>query len=241
MNAKGFFITGTDTEVGKTLIAAALILKLQDLGQKTIGFKPVAAGVKEVDGKLLNDDIETLLKISRLVNPELKEHDICPYILSEPAAPHLVANKLGVFLDTKVMLEGYESILTKVDSVVVEGAGGFLVPINEQYTLGDLAKELNLPVILVVNIKLGCINHTLLSIEAIQSKGLSIFGWVANLGQRASEYSTENIESLERILQLNYGVSLIGKVPFLGDLNSEGLYSEECLHLVKQHLHLPIN
>ena len=80
MNAKGFFITGTDTEVGKTLIAAALILKLQDMGQKTIGFKPVAAGLKEVDGKLLNDDIETLLKISRLVNPELNEQDICPFI-----------------------------------------------------------------------------------------------------------------------------------------------------------------
>ena len=139
------------------------------------------------------------------------------------------------------MLESYKSILTKAESVVVEGAGGFLVPVNEKYTLGDFAKELNLPVILVVNIKLGCINHALLSIEAIQSKGLSVFGWVANLSQKASEYSTENIESLERILQLNYGVNLIGKVPFLEDLNSESLYSDACLNLVKQHLHLPIN
>ena len=241
MNTKGFFITGTDTEVGKTLIAGALILKLQEMGQKTIGFKPVAAGLKEVNGKLLNDDIETLLKISRLVNPELNEQDICPYILHEPAAPHLVAKKLGLFLDPKVMLESYKSILTKAESVVVEGAGGFLVPVNEKYTLGDFAKELNLPVILVVNIKLGCINHALLSIEAIQSKGFSVYGWVANLSQKASEYSTENIESLERILQLNYGVNLIGKVPFLEDLNSESLYSDACLNLVKQHLHLPIN
>ena len=241
MNTKGFFITGTDTEVGKTLIAGALILKLQELGQKAIGFKPVAAGLIEIDGKLLNDDIETLLKISRLVNPDLNEQDICPYILQKPAAPHLVAKNLGIFLDPKVMLEGYKRILTKADSVVVEGAGGFLVPVNEKYTLGDFAKELNLPVILVVNIKLGCINHALLSIEAIQSKGLSVFGWVANLSQKASEYSTENIESLERILQLNYGVNLIGKVPFLEDLNSESLYSDACLNLVKQHLHLPIN
>ena len=201
----------------------------------------MAAGLKEIDGKLLNDDIETLLKISRLVNPDLNEQDICPYILQKPAAPHLVAKNLGIFLDPKVMLEGYKRILTKADSVVVEGAGGFLVPVNEKYTLGDFAKELNLPVILVVNIKLGCINHALLSIEAIQSKGLSVFGWVANLSQKASEYSTENIESLERILQLNYGVNLIGKVPFLEDLNSESLYSDACLNLVKQHLHLPIN
>jgi dethiobiotin synthetase len=240
MNAKGFFITGTDTEVGKTLIAGALILKLQELGQKTIGFKPVAAGLKEIDGKLLNDDVETLLKISRRVNPELNEQDICPYILHEPAAPHLVAKKLGVFLDPKLMLEGYKRIISKADFVVVEGAGGFLVPVNEHYTLGDFAKELHLPVILVVNIKLGCINHALLSIETIQTKGLSVFGWVANLSQKATEYSDENIESLERILQLNYGVSLIGKIPFLEDLSSEGLYSEECLNLVKQHLHLSI-
>ena len=201
----------------------------------------MAAGLKEIDGKLLNDDIETLLKISRLVNPDLNEQDICPYILQKPAAPHLVAKNLGIFLDPKVMLEGYKRILTKADSVVVEGAGGFLVPVNEKYTLGDFAKELNLPVILVVNIKLGCINHALLSIEAIQSKGLSVFGWVANLSQKASEYSTENIESLERILQLNYGVSLIGKIPFLEDLSSEGLYSDACLNMVKQHLHLPTN
>ena len=201
----------------------------------------MAAGLKEIDGKLLNDDIETLLKISRLVNPDLNEQDICPDILQKPAAPHLVAKNLGIFLDPKVMLEGYKRILTKADSVVVEGAGGFLVPVNEKYTLGDFAKELNLPVILVVNIKLGCINHALLSIEAIQSKGLSVFGWVANLSQKASEYSTENIESLERILQLNYGVSLIGKIPFLEDLSSEGLYSDACLNMVKQHLHLPTN
>ena len=238
MTTKGFFITGTDTEVGKTLIAGAFILKLQESGIKTLGYKPVAAGVHEVNGTLINDDVETLLKISRRVDPQLTHQNICPFILPEPAAPHLVAQKIGLHLDPKVMLDGFSALLQHSEQVVVEGAGGFLVPINEEYTLGDLAKELDVPVILVVSIQLGCINHTLLTIEAIQKKGLKVVGWVSNLKQKASEFSDENIQTIEKILRLRYGVSLIGQVPYLENLADGNLYSDESLDTVKHHLSL---
>jgi dethiobiotin synthetase len=215
MNPNGFFVTGTDTEVGKTLVAAALILKLQEQGIRAVGYKPVAAGLKEINGELVNDDVETLLMVSRRVDPSLTVNDICPYLLSEPAAPHLVAEKHGISLNIDVMLEGYKKLIQRFDTVVVEGAGGFLVPINENHTLGDFAKELNLPVLLVVNIKLGCINHTLLTIEVMRKRGLTVHGWMSNNCQPKSAFSNENTLTLINILKKNYGVQILGQFPYL--------------------------
>ena len=227
MSHQGFFITGTDTEVGKTLVAAALILKLQAQGLRAVGFKPVAAGLKELDGQLINDDVETLLRVSQRVDSKLTTQDICPFLLPEPAAPHLVAKKHGIHLSKGIMLERFEALANQYDIVIVEGAGGFLVPINDNYTMGDLAKELQLPVILVVNIKLGCINHALLSIEAIHRKGLKVHGWISNMCQPATEFSHENITSIEKMLHLNYGVNMLGQIPYLENISKDGIYSDE--------------
>jgi dethiobiotin synthetase len=229
MSYSGFFVTGTDTEVGKTLVAGALIIKLQSMGIKAIGYKPVVAGMHEVDGNLINEDIETLLLASQRVIPELKSSDICPYFLKAAAAPHLVALKEGMTLDMSVMIEQYKLLQEKAHSIVVEGAGGFLVPINEESTLGDFAQAIKLPVILVVNIKLGCINHALLTSEAIARRGLQVFAWVANSTQPENEYTHQNIETLKTLLFNKHQAYLLGHLPFVNNVSNQGIYNMEVL------------
>jgi dethiobiotin synthetase len=229
MSYTGFFVTGTDTEVGKTLVTGALIVKLQSMGINAIGYKPVVAGMREVEGNPINEDIETLLLASQRVFPELKSSDICPYFLKDAAAPHLVALKEGITLDMTVMIEQYKLLQEKTDSIVVEGAGGFLVPINEESTLGDFAQVIKLPVILVVNIKLGCINHALLTAEAIERRGLQIFAWVANSTHPENEYTHQNIETLKALLFKKHQTFLLGHLPFLNTISIQGFYNLDLL------------
>ena len=195
-NNRGFFITGTDTEVGKTLIASALILKIKALApnQTVMGFKPVVAGTSQsAAGLTVNEDLESLKLASGYPG---NASDLCPYLLPTPAAPHLVAKSMGVTLELATMLSAYESMRAQADWIVVEGAGGFLVPINEEQDLGDLAQSLQLPVILVVGVRLGCINHALLSAAAIAQRGLTLAGWVANTMDADMPYLHENIDTL---------------------------------------------
>ena len=229
MKSNSFFITGTDTEVGKTLIASALILKLQESGLKTVGYKPVAAGMHENNGNWINDDVENLLKVSQRVAPELQTKDICQYILKQPAAPHLVAKNEGIHLDMQAMIDWYHALQNKFDSVVVEGAGGFLVPIDEHQNLGDFAQAINLPVILVVNIKLGCINHALLTAESIVSRGLKLFAWVANSTQPENEYTLSNIETLQTQLLKKFNAHLMCHIPFNPAIASQEGYALDLL------------
>ena len=229
MSYTGFFVTGTDTEVGKTLVTGALIVKLQSMGLNAIGYKPVVAGMREVEGNLINEDIETLLMASQRAIPELTASDICPYFLKDAAAPHLVAVNEGMTLDMTVMIEQYKLLQEKTGSIVVEGAGGFLVPINEESTLGDFAQAIKLPVILVVNIKLGCINHALLTAEAIERRGLQIFAWVANSTQPENEYTHQNIETLKALLFKKYQAFLLGHLPFLNTISIQGFYNLDLL------------
>ena len=193
---RGFFITGTDTEVGKTLIASALILKIKALApnQTVIGFKPVVAGTSQSSaGLTVNEDLESLKLASGYPG---NASDLCPYLLPTPAAPHLVSKSMGVTLELSTMLSAYQRIRTQADWIVVEGAGGFLVPINEEQDLGDLAQALQMPVILVVGLRLGCINHALLSVSAIAQRGLMLAGWVANTIDADMPYLNENIDAL---------------------------------------------
>jgi dethiobiotin synthetase len=193
---RGFFITGTDTEVGKTLIASALILKIKALvpNQTVMGFKPVVAGTSQsAAGLMVNEDLESLKLASGYLG---NASDLCPYLLPTPAAPHLVAKSMGVTLELSTMLSAYEDMRAQVDWIVVEGAGGFLVPINQEQDLGDLAEALQMPVILVVGLRLGCINHALLSVGAIAQRGLTLAGWVANTIDADMPYLHENIDTL---------------------------------------------
>ena len=195
-NNRGFFITGTDTEVGKTLIASALILKIKALApnQTAMGFKPVVAGTSQSPaGLTINEDLESLKLASGYPG---NASDLCPYLLPTPAAPHLVAKSMGVTLELSIMLAAYERIRVQADWIVVEGAGGFLVPINEKQDLGDLAQALQMPVILVVGLRLGCINHALLSVAAIAKRGLTLAGLVANTIDADMPYLHENIDTL---------------------------------------------
>jgi dethiobiotin synthetase len=221
LRKRGFFITGTDTEVGKTLIASALILKIKALApnQTVMGFKPVVAGISQSpSGIAVNEDLESLKLASGYPG---NATDLCPYVLPTPAAPHLVANSMGVTLELSTMLSAYEVISTKADWIVVEGAGGFLVPINEEQDLGDLAEGLQMPVILVVGLRLGCINHALLTVAAIAQRGLTLAGWVANTLDADMPYLQENIDTLRARIQ----------APLLGIVNT---LSAECRHQSNQ-------
>jgi len=216
-NNRGFFITGTDTEVGKTLIASALILKIKALApnQTVMGFKPVVAGTNQSSADLtVNEDLESLKLASGYSG---NASDLCPYLLPTPAAPHLVAKSMGITLKLSTMLSAYEGMRAQADWIVVEGAGGFLVPINEEQDLGDLAQALQMPVILVVGLRLGCINHALLTVAAIAQRGLTLAGWVANTIDEDMPYLQENIDTLQARIE----------APLLGIVN---ILPAQCRH-----------
>jgi dethiobiotin synthetase len=232
----GFFVAGTDTEVGKTLVSGALILKLRELGKEAIGFKPVVAGTYPgQNGQPLNEDLETLRIASNL---QQGQSSICPYILDTPAAPHLVAKAKGIRLELETMLKAYKDLQQGKGCVVVEGAGGFLVPINDQQDLGVFAQQIQLPVILVVGMKLGCINHALLTVEAIRARKLVIAGWIGNTLNQEMGLLTENIETLQSRISAPL-LGLIPKLPTNIQKLSNEPYSLEALKFAAQHIQLP--
>jgi dethiobiotin synthetase len=205
----GFFVTGTDTEVGKTLISGALITHLKKQHPVVAGFKPVVAGMNLIDGKMGNEDILALASVMTY-KPQDNFLDICPYQLTTPAAPHLVAKESDVHLDYSVMLNAFKAVREKSDAIVVEGVGGFKVPFHDGKTSADFAQDMGLPIVLVVGMRLGCINHALLTVEAIQARGLRLAGWVANtIGPMT--LLQENIATLESLIP----APLMGVIPEL--------------------------
>ena len=234
--AKGYFVTGTDTEVGKTLVSGALILKLREAGFISLGFKPVAAGCyQDAQGNMLNEDVETLRLASGL---EAGQLELCPYLLEMAVAPHLAAEKQQQQLNLDTITQTYQQICKQGDAVIVEGAGGFLIPINAQEDLGDLAQSLNLPIVLVVGMKLGCINHALLTCEAIKSRQLKIAGWIANTLSVEMPLLNENIQTLISKIPAPF----LGCIPTLPETlqkPNNAPYSIAALTFAAQHLSLP--
>lgn len=191
-----YFIIGTDTNVGKTYVASALVRHFADAGLKTIGMKPIASGCEQnPQGELLNDDVLALTAAS---NVHASLDLINPYCFAPAIAPHIAAEQAGVAMQLDVIADAYQQLKSLAEVVIVEGAGGFLVPINEQQTLADLAVKLELPIILVVGMKLGCINHALLTVEAILARGLELAGWVANEIEPNMPRFEENLTSLQQ-------------------------------------------
>ena len=226
----GFFVTGTDTEVGKTLISGALITQLKQQHAVVAGFKPVVAGMNLIAGKMCNEDI---LALSSAMNYKPKEDylDICPYQLSTPAAPHLVAKEAHVHLDYEVMLNAFRKVRANSDAIVVEGAGGFKVPFHDGKTSADFAQDMGLPIVLVVGMRLGCINHALLTVEAIQSRGLRLAGWVANtIGPMT--LLQENIETLGHMIP----APLLGVIPELSKEFVQTPYSISAMEKAASYL-----
>lgn len=206
------FVTGTDTEIGKTFVSAALLRGLAHAGLRAAGMKPIAAGAFERDGVWHNEDADQLdAAASVLLPPALRT----PYLLKEPAAPHIAAALEGVTLDVAHIAACYREARERADIVVVEGVGGFRVPLDATHDTADLAVALGLPVVLVVGMRLGCISHALLTAEAIAARGLPLAGWVANRIDPAMTFPEENIAALRERLAAQYGAPLVGVVPHL--------------------------
>ncbi len=193
MSTHGFFVTGTDTGVGKTLVSAALLHAYAGLGQRVIGMKPVAAGAELIEGVWGNEDVRQLCAASSFVADSAW---VNPYLLRTPVAPHIAADYQGVSIELPRIRDAYEHLAALADVVIVEGAGGFKVPLSPTKDSADLARYLGLPIILVVGMRLGCINHALLTAEAIAQRGLELVGWVANRIDPEMRAPEENIAAL---------------------------------------------
>lgn len=193
MSKKAFFITGTDTHVGKTFVAASLLLAAKARGMTTAALKPVAAGCDRTPEGLRNADA---LLLQSVITQNLYYEQINPVALEAAIAPHIAAQLEKRSMSADRLAGFCRGVLNTADFTLVEGAGGWRVPINPSETLADLAKTLRLPVILVVGVRLGCINHALLTVEAIRNDGLPLAGWVANCLEADMPALQENIQSL---------------------------------------------
>lgn len=193
---QSYFIVGTDTDAGKTYISCKLIAHFVAQNIATVGMKPIASGCYfDAQQNLVNEDAR-LLDLASNVHPP--QNLTNPYRFSPAIAPHIAAAEAGVDIEPSVILNAYNTLALTAEVVIVEGAGGFLVPINQTQTLADVAQLLNLPLILVVGMRLGCINHALLTVEAIKARGLSLSGWVANQITPDMPMFQENLTTLHR-------------------------------------------
>ncbi|MEO8006868.1 MAG: dethiobiotin synthase [Betaproteobacteria bacterium] len=207
-----FFVTGTDTGVGKTVVATALLHAFAHAGERVIGMKPVASGMREGSIGHANEDVEALVAASNVDAPiEL----VNPYSFRPAIAPHLAARQAGCDISIEHIRICHEALAGRAGCVVVEGAGGLLVPLNATEDWRDVVEALQVPVILVVGMRLGCLNHALLTADALHGRGLSFAGWVANCVEADMPLFDENVETLRARL----GAPLLGIMPHAPDAN----------------------
>ncbi|BDM25185.1 dethiobiotin synthase [Pseudomonas sp. NPDC089428] len=207
--SQAYFIAGTDTDVGKTTIAAGLLHAARLQGLSTLGAKPVASGCTLTPKGLRNSDAQALIDESSV---KLAYEEVNPFAFEPAIAPHVAAREAGVALEVAVLAKAMRHVLDQgADFTLVEGAGGWRVPLSNHANLSDLAIALKLPVILVVGVRLGCINHALLSAEAIARDGLQLAGWVANIIEPRTSRLEENLASLAERLP----APCLGRVPKL--------------------------
>ncbi len=221
-----YFVTGTDTDAGKTLAATALLARAHRQGLTTLGLKPVAAGCQRVGGNLRNDDALALQALSR---PGVAYSSVNPIALEPPIAPHLAARRAGVTIRLSELQATVADTLAQQprDLVLVEGAGGWRVPLNAHEDLSGLAIGLDLPVILVVGLRLGCINHARLTLAAIQADGLSVAGWIASQVDPDVAEREANLDTLRACLD----APCLGVIPWLDD-TLEGTLAERAADYV---------
>ncbi len=209
----GVFVTGTDTGAGKTLVASALLRAFAGAGLRAVGMKPVASGCDAAAPDRANEDVAALNAASNVRAPiEL----VNPYCFEPAIAPHIAARKAGVMISLPRIRENYVALTKLADRVVVEGAGGLLVPLEGAEDFADMARVLGIPVLLVVGMRLGCLNHALLTAEALLSRGLPFAGWVANQIDPAMPCRQENIDTLRQRLPR----PLLAVIPFGADAHS---------------------
>ena len=204
--AQGIFVTGTDTGVGKTVVACALLRQWAAKGERAVGMKPVAAGIAA--GCAVNADVAALAAAGNIEAPLSARN---PFAFAPAIAPHLAAAEAGTAIDIERIAAAYRALAARSDRVVVEGAGGVCVPLDSRRDMLDVATALSLPVLLVVGVRLGCLNHALLSAQAIHARGLAAAGWVANLVDPSMARIDANLRTLElrlpaaRVATLSWG------------------------------------
>jgi len=209
---RGFFIAGTDTGIGKTTISLLLLELLQQRGFTTAALKPIASGAMQTEQGLRNQDA---LQLQRATTVNLDYNQVNPFVFAPPISPNFASLKANCELTAERILEACQPVLnTNVDVVVVEGIGGWEVPINQTETMADVAKQFNFPVILVVGLRLGCLNHSLLTSHAICKSGLPMAGWVINCIDNDMLCTEENINYLKSKID----APLLGVVPFFDDV-----------------------
>lgn len=210
MSPRGVFVAGTDTGVGKTLVAAALLHAATAQGRRCAGVKPVAAGCELDDGCWVNEDALLLKAAASL---PLDYAAVNPVALVPAIAPHIAAAQAGLVLEVAALAAAVERVRAQEpELLVVEGAGGWLVPLSERETMADLAAQLGLPVVLVVGLRLGCLNHALLTARSIAAAGLPLAGWVGNTLDPAMPVRDENLATLRTLLP----APCLGVIPDLG-------------------------
>jgi dethiobiotin synthetase len=205
---RGYFITGTDTGVGKTAVTLGLMAYLQAQGNTVAAMKPVASGCERTAAGLVNEDARQLQRQSSVALPYAL---VNPYAFEPPIAPHIAAAQAGVTIASDTIHSACADIAARADCVLVEGVGGWQVPLNDDETLADLAGILGLEVILVVGIRLGCLNHALLTAQSIVASGCTLAGWVANRLPPAAGCARENINTLKSRLLF----PCLGEVPVM--------------------------
>ncbi|ROR11115.1 dethiobiotin synthase [Erwinia sp. JUb26] len=208
--SKRWFVTGTDTEIGKTTASCALLQAASAAGYRCAGYKPVASGCEVTPEGLRNEDA---LLLQRYASVELPYETVNPLAFLEPTSPHIVSAEEQRPIAFSQLSAGLASVVQRADWVLTEGAGGWFTPLSEDHTIADWVVQEQLPVILVVGIKLGCINHALLTAQAIKASGLPLVGWIANGIQPAGKRHAEYMATLRRLLP----APLLGEIPYLPD------------------------
>jgi dethiobiotin synthetase len=230
MSGRGIFITGTDTGAGKTVVACALVRALRQAGLQVAVMKPIASGAARTPEGLRNADALALMEAARSRRPYAQ---INPYCFEPPISPHIAAEEAMIEVNTATIAQRFEEARSGSDWIVVEGAGGWLAPISERESMADLARALSLPALLVVGLKLGCLNHAQLTRLAIQSSAVPFAGWVASSIDPHMSHAEANLASLARRLE----EPPLAVVPFLADAGS-GLVLDG---LARQLIERPIN
>ncbi len=210
----GYFVTGTDTEIGKTYVSCAFLRAFSSHGKRVSAMKPVASGCHRSEQGLRNDDALQLIASS---DHSLPYETINPYAFEPAIAPHIAAEQANISIDLSHLKQCFNTIAEQADITIVEGAGGWLVPLDNQHSIADLAATLALPVILVVGIKLGCINHALLTAAAIREKGVTLAGWVANRVDPNCACIEENIRSIRQRIN----TPCLGDLPYAPQMEAE--------------------
>lgn len=215
---KQYFVTGTDTDAGKTFCASAILYQAQRQGLTSLGLKPIAAGCSETDEGLRNDDALSLIAHS---SEKLPYKEVNPIALRAAIAPHIAAEQEATPVSVKQLQRLLQPGLAhNAQLTLIEGAGGWLVPLNQQENLSDLAVALNLPVILVIGLKLGCINHSLLTVQALQQQGLTLAGWVGSCVEQHMPVREQNIITLKQQIS----APCLGIVPHLENSKAAAEY-----------------